>query len=250
MQLIRSHPWRVTPRQASEIQLELKKHLIPQGQWDGPGLIAAADASYSRRSGTAYAAVVVLRWPGLETVETSSALGEVAFPYVPGLLTFREGPVLIDAFVRLRCRPDVIIFDGQGIAHPRCMGLAAHMGVLLDTPTIGCAKSRLVGEHKPPGPVPGDWAALMLKGRVVGAVLRTRRRVKPVFVSPGHRLGLETSIRIVMNTCTGYRLPEPLRRAHLLVNTLRAGNARTGLNSAPKNADSGRQSHLKTNKNC
>ena len=222
MCFIRSHPWRVTPRQALEIQKELKKRLIPEGRWNGPGLIAGADASYSRGSMASYAAVVVMQWPGLETVETSSAQGEIAFPYIPGLLSFREGPVLIDAFSTLSFRPDVVIFDGQGIAHPRGMGLAAHMGVLLDIPSIGCAKSRLVGEHKPPGLAPGDWAALFAKGQVVGAVLRTRMGVKPVFVSSGHRLGLETSIRVVMDTCTGYRMPEPLRRAHHLVNNLRA----------------------------
>ncbi len=223
MQLIHSHPWRVTPRQASEIQLELKTHLIPHGQWNGPGLIAGADASYSRGSMILYAAVVVMKWPGLETVETSSVWGEVSFPYVPGLLSFREGPVLINAFCRLRCRPNVVIFDGQGIAHPRGIGLASHMGVLLDIPSIGCAKSRLVGEHEPAGEVPGNWAALIFKDQVVGAVVRTKKGVKPVFISPGHRLGLETSIRVVMNACAGYRLPEPLRRAHLLVNTVRAG---------------------------
>lgn len=222
MQSIRSHPWRVTTRKALEIQQELKKYLVPHGHWNGPGLIAGADASYSRKSMFVYAAVVVMQWPGLETVETSSAVGEVVFPYVPGLLTFREGPVLMDAFSQLQCLPGIVIFDGQGVAHPRGMGLAAHMGVLLDIPSIGCAKSRLVGEHSPPGVAPGDWSALYVKGQMVGAVLRTKRGVKPVFVSPGHRLGVETSIRVVMETCEGYRMPEPLRRAHQLVNSLRA----------------------------
>jgi deoxyribonuclease V len=218
----RSHPWRVTPLQAAEIQRELKNHLILKGQWKGPGLIAGADASYSRGSVAGYAAVVVMQWPGLNIVETSSARGEIDFPYVPGLLSFREGPVLMEAFSRLMCRPDVVIFDGQGIAHPRGMGLAAHMGVLLDIPSIGCAKSRLVGEHNPPGAAPGDRSDLIVKGLVVGAVLRTRKGVKPVFVSSGHRLGLETSIRVVLDTCAGYRIPEPVRQAHLKVNAMRA----------------------------
>jgi len=220
--IVRSHPWRVSPLQASRIQEELREHLILEGRYKGPGLIAGADASYSRGSKAGYAAIVVMQWPGLNTVETSSAKGEIEFPYVPGLLTFREGPVLMEAFARLRRRPDVVIFDGQGIAHPRNMGLATHMGVLLDIPSIGCAKSRLVGEHESPGPEPGDWTSLVVKGLAVGAVLRTRRRVNPVFVSSGHRLELEACIRVVLDTCAGYRMPEPVRQAHLLVNALRA----------------------------
>jgi deoxyribonuclease V len=162
----------------------------------------------------ARAAVVVLAFPSLEPVEESVVEQPCRFPYVPGLLAFREGPSILAAFRRLRARPDLLIFDGQGIAHPRRFGIAAHIGVLLDLPAIGCAKSRLTGTHGEPGPARGAWAPLVERGETIGAVLRTREGVKPVYVSVGHRLGLETALGLVLRCGGGCRLPEPTRRAH------------------------------------
>jgi deoxyribonuclease V len=162
----------------------------------------------------------------LETVEEAWVTRRAQFPYVPGLLTFREAPALLAAFKRLRTRWDAAMLDGQGRAHPRGMGLAAHIGLWLDAPTVGCAKSRLIGEvFQEPGPAPGDYSALMLDGRTVGASLRTRRGVKPVYVSAGHKSNLADSIRLVLACCAGYRIPEPTRRAHALVTRLRAAQA-------------------------
>jgi deoxyribonuclease V len=149
------------------------------------------------------------------------AADTVKFPYVPGLLSFREAPALTKAFRKIRRKPDVIIFDGQGIAHPRGMGLASHMGLILDCPSIGCAKTRLVGTHPLLPETRGSIVLLTDQGRVVGSAVRTRERVKPVFVSPGHAITLEESIRLVLNCCRGYKLPEPTRQAHIAVNQMR-----------------------------
>lgn len=184
--------------------------------------VAGADVAYDKRSDRFYAAVVVLRLPELEIIEQAHAVGWVKFPYIPGLLSFRESPVLLAAFAKVRSEPDVLMFDGQGIAHPRGLGLASHVGLLLDKPAIGCAKSRLVGEHGDVGQAVGDFMPLVFHGKRVGAVLRTRKGVKPVFVSPGHRMSLKAAMEIVRKTCRGFRIPEPTRQAHLLVNRLRA----------------------------
>jgi deoxyribonuclease V len=177
--------------------------------------------------------VVVLAWPSLEIVETATARGRSPFPYVPGLLSFREGPILMRAFRRLREPPDLVILDGQGTAHMRGFGIACHLGLLLDVPSIGCAKSRLVGEHEEPGVSPGDHVPLRHEGRRVGSVVRTRRGVKPVFVSPGHRIGHAAAVRWVVRTCRGYRLPEPTRQAHLAANRLRVADATRPARSRP-----------------
>jgi len=204
------------------LQHELRAELIRSPLCPrNPKLIAGADVSYGRGSNRLFAAVVVLRLPDLELVEEQCVSRPAGYPYVPGLLTFREAPPLLAAFARLKSRPDAAVFDGQGRAHPREMGLAAHIGLWLDLPTIGCAKSRLVGEAEEPGPEPGDFSDLRFKGRVVGAVLRTRRNVKPLYVSPGHKANLPDSIRLVLKCGAGYRLPEPTRRAHALVSRLR-----------------------------
>jgi deoxyribonuclease V len=150
-----------------------------------------------------------------------SAIETVSFPYIPGLLSFREGPALTKAFEKLVRIPDMIIFDGQGIAHPRGIGLASHMGLILDIPAIGCAKSLLVGHHEDVGEEPGAWEPLLYQERLVGAALRTKKKVKPVFVSQGYKIGLEQALDVVMHCCRGYRLPEPTRQAHLAVNKLR-----------------------------
>jgi deoxyribonuclease V len=138
----------------------------------------------------------------------------VSFPYVPGLLAFREGPIVLAALERLAERPDVLIFDAQGLAHPRRMGLATHLGILLDVPSVGCAKSRLCGKETEPGEEKGSWTPLLDRGEVIGAVVRTRSRVRPVYVSVGHRVDLETAVSLVLSCATKYRLPEPTRWAH------------------------------------
>jgi deoxyribonuclease V len=163
----------------------------------------------------------VLAYPSLEVIEKIFAAERSSFPYIPGLLSFREGPPLLKAFARLRRAPDLVIFDGQGIAHPRGVGLASHMGLFLDIPTIGCAKTRLCGTYDAVGEAVGTHAALRHDGRVIGAVLRTKERVKPVFVSPGHKIGLARAMEIVLSCGAGYKLPEPVRLAHLAVNRFR-----------------------------
>ncbi len=217
------HPWNVSCGEAVAIQRELVSRLI----LDDCRLplnvktIAGADISYARRSDLFFAVVLVFSYPGLELVEEASHTERVKFPYIPGLLSFREAPPLLEAFAKLKRPPDAAIFDGQGIAHPRGFGLASHMGLFLDIPTIGCAKKRLVGTHDEVGEDAGSYTDLLLGEKKVGAALRTKRRVKPVFVSQGHRVGIDESIGVVMNCCRGYRLPEPTRRAHLAVNRLR-----------------------------
>jgi len=173
----------------------------------------------------------VLRLPELEPVEEAWVARRTQYPYVPGLLTFREAPALLAAFRRLRSKWDAAIFDGQGRAHPRGMGLAAHIGLWLDAPTVGCAKSRLIGDAEEPGPEPGSHSPLMLDGRIIGATLRTRRGVKPVYVSAGQKSNLSDSIRLVMACCAGYRIPEPIRRAHALVTRLRSEDKGKGKQS-------------------
>ena len=217
------HRWDVTYSEAVAIQRNLCGKLVLRSRADraAPRLIAGADVSYGRGSDLFFAAVVLLTYPELETVEERHAVEKAPFPYIPGLLSFREGPALLKAFAGLERRPDLVIFDGQGIAHPRGFGLASHLGLFLDVPAIGCGKSRLVGCHGEVGNGRGDRVPLVFDGRTVGAVLRTRPGVKPVFVSPGHRVGLDDSVEAVLNCCCGCRLPEPVRKAHRAVNRLR-----------------------------
>ena len=157
----------------------------------------------------------------MDILEEKTITERAPFPYIPGLLSFREGPALLKIFENLRHIPDAVIFDGQGIAHPRGIGLASHMGLFLDIPTIGCAKTRLAGHHGEIGKDVGDYADLILDNQIVGAVLRTKKNVKPVFISPGHKSGTGKAVEVVLSCCRGYKLPEPTRRAHLLVNQLR-----------------------------
>lgn len=177
-------------------------------------LVAGCDAAYA--GGDVAAAVVVLRFPELDLVEEAVARAPVRFPYVPGLLSFREAPALLRAFARLRSRPDAILCDAHGRAHPRRFGLASHLGALLGVPSVGCAKSRLVGRHAAPGPVRGSRSPLRDGGEILGAVLRTRDHVRPVFVSVGHRVTLRDAVWLVLSCCRGFRIPEPLRLADQL----------------------------------
>jgi deoxyribonuclease V len=214
----------VTPRiaRAQALQARLRSRLRTSGGPRRVKLVAGADLAYLGDGSRAWAAVVLWSPADGAVVETVTVSGRPGFPYVPGYLSFREGPLLLRAFKRLQRVPDLVLFDGQGIAHPRGLGLAAHLGVLLDLPSVGCAKSRLVGEHDEPGPRRGDWAPLLLEGRRVGAVLRTRESVKPLWISPGHRMGIPQAVRWAL-ACCRTRVPEPIRLAEQAVNRLKAG---------------------------
>ncbi|TFG93364.1 MAG: deoxyribonuclease V [Syntrophobacterales bacterium] len=223
MKIEHLHGWNIGYDRAREIQNDLRPRIILHNEGIPRRIqtIAGTDISYSRGSKTFFAAVVVLDFTTMEIIEQASSSGIVDFPYIPGLLTFREGPILLEAFRKLSLPPDIIIFDGQGIAHPRGIGLASHMGLFLDTPSIGCGKTRLVGSYDETGNEPGNYSALAHNGEIMGAVLRTKRNVKPVFVSQGHKIGLKKAIEITLSSCRGYRLPEPTRKAHLAAGEIR-----------------------------
>ena len=199
-----------------------------------PHLVAGVDISYSANSDVGYAAVVVMRLPKLKIVEIQTAQGVIDYPYSPGFLAFREGPLSASVIRKLECQPDVIMFDGSGVAHPRRLGMASHLGILFDIPTIGCAKTSLVVTPEDPGPKRGDFTPLLLDNEVVGASLRTRPGVKPVFVSPGHRADLPSALDLVLATTTHYRLPEPIRYAHRHANILRAASAHSGVSPSDR----------------
>jgi deoxyribonuclease V len=215
MEIVRRHGWQVTTSQAIAIQKELAGEVVREGNVTTPHFIAGVDISVDRFTGTGKGAVVVLNYPDLEIVEVQVVTDRITFPYVPGLLSFREAPLILAAFEKITVKPDLILVDGQGIAHPRRMGIASHLGLFLKIPTIGCAKSRLCGEHETPSNEAGSYVELVDNGEVIGAVLRTRAGVKPVYVSIGHMIDLLSAIRWVGACCRGYRLPEPTRLAHL-----------------------------------
>jgi deoxyribonuclease V len=222
MRFAQTHPWNVSPAEARVIQSELAGQVdLSDGvSLDDIEIIAGIDNAYvkNQRETMACAAVVAMAFPALEVIETSVAWEQVVFPYVPGLLSFREGPAVLAACADLSAELDVILLDGQGFAHPRRFGLASHIGVLLDRPTIGCAKSRLIGQFAEPERVFGAHTPLVDRGEVVGAAVRTRPRHKPLFVSPGHKVSIETAVAIALACCRDGRfLPEPTRLAHEIV---------------------------------
>ena len=224
----RTHPWNVTLLEAVAIQKKLRAFVSLTWAHPFVSRVGGLDCSYARGSDEGYAAVVVMSWPQLEEIEVAWTKGAITFPYTPGLLTFREAPLLLHAWTKLHHYPDLIFVDGQGIAHPRSMGLATHLGLLLDIPTIGCAKNSLVGGDPLVGNMRGDSVSLYHQEREVGAVLRTRPGVKPLYISPGHRIDLKAALQWVMEACRGYRLPEPLRRAHNRANQFRSSRMREG----------------------
>jgi deoxyribonuclease V len=207
-----THPWDVAPAEAIEIQRQLRSRAIVKPLDRPPRAVAGVDVSVKAK--WARAAVVLVSYPDLIPFQAATAALPVSFPYVPGLLAFREGPVVLKALQRLTEQPDVLMFDAQGWAHPRRMGLATHLGILLDMPTVGCAKSRLCGRATEPEERKGSWTLLVDQDEVIGAVVRTRNRVRPVFVSVGHRVDLPSSIELVLRCAARYRLPEPTRWAH------------------------------------
>jgi deoxyribonuclease V len=207
-----SHGWDLSPRAAIALQKQLAQQVTREVSCETVETVAGIDMSI--RDDMGRAAVVVFSYPELEIINHSIATRKITSPYVPGLLSFREGPVVLDALENLATQPDLLVFDAQGIAHPRRLGLASHIGVLVDLPAIGCAKSRLCGQYEEPGPERGNYTFLTDHGETIGAVVRTRTNVKPVFVSVGHRIDLSTSIAYILNTGRGYRLPEPTRWAH------------------------------------
>lgn len=209
------HRWDLPPAEAERLQSELATRL--RLTWEGRAVTSVGGVDVSVRGALARCAIVVLRYPNLAPLVSAVAEVPLAFPYIPGLLSFREGPAVLAAWEKLSLLPDLLLFDGQGIAHPRHLGIAAQMGLWLERPTIGVAKSRLYGRHEMPGPQRGDCAPLFDEHdptQVIGMVVRTRPGVKPVYVSPGHLIDLPHAVEFVLACCAGYRLPEPTRLAH------------------------------------
>jgi deoxyribonuclease V len=215
MKVHKLHEWEVSVARAKEIQLSLAKKVVAESEGIDLQLVAGIDISSPNAQGVARGAVVVLCYPELSIVEVKVAEDKIAFPYIPGLLSFRESPLILAVCEKLDSTPDLILVDGQGIAHPRRLGLASHLGLFLDLPTIGCAKSILCGRHQPVGEEAGSHAELLDNGELIGAALRTKSGVRPIYVSVGHKIDLASALQWVINCCRGYRIPEPTRLAHL-----------------------------------
>lgn len=216
MKINQEYDWAKTAEEAIALQQSLKERVITTDCLGIVDFVAGVDVGFEDNGDTTRAAVAVLSFPELELKEQAIARRPTSFPYIPGLLSFREVPAVLDALEQLTITPDLLLCDGQGIAHPRRLGIASHIGLLVDLPTVGVAKSRLFGKH---GEVPdqkGSWVALLHKGETIGAVLRTRPNTKPLYISPGHRISLETSIEYVLACTPKYRLPETTRFAHKL----------------------------------
>lgn len=215
------HEWPRTRSEAIALQKRLRERvsLVPLARQIET--VAGADISFNKFSTEVFAGIVVLSLPTMRIVEEVGVRSEARFPYVPGLLSFRETPALLAAWARLQTEPDAVMLDGQGIAHPRRIGIASHFGLLVERPAFGCAKSVLVGRYEAPGPERGQWTPLVDRGEVIGAALRTKKGTQPVYVSPGHLIDLDGAIELALRCGGGYRIPEPTRLAHLLVNELR-----------------------------
>jgi deoxyribonuclease V len=245
VQVRQLHDWNLEPRAAIGLQQELRSSVIVEPLSGPITLVAGCDMSFDRGSDVGFAGIVVVSLPELEVVDQAGVVGTIEFPYIPGLLSFRELPLLLQAWQQLRTRPDALMVDGQGIAHPRHFGIACHFGLFVDLPTIGCAKSILVGSYDGLDDEPGAVAPLVHRGETIGTALRTKRKTAPVFVSLGHRSDLASAVSLTMK-CRApalprrgtmlaepgegppnarYRIPEPTRQAHLLVNAMRRGDA-------------------------
>jgi deoxyribonuclease V len=223
MQIRRLHRWDLNYQEAIALQKQMASLVSLEPLPRKPKIVAGVDVSYEKESELAFAAAVVLRLPDLVEIDSAAVEARCTFPYVPGLLSFREAPIIVQALRKIRYRPDVIMVDGQGIAHPRRFGIASHLGIVTELPTVGCAKSRLAGEYRSePADVVGGYATLRIDGAPVGTVLRTKPGTKPLFVSPGNMVSMEDAVNVVLRTLDKFRVPEPTRRAHLLVSKLRA----------------------------
>jgi deoxyribonuclease V len=212
------HDWPLTKHEAIKIQKNTRPRVNLHGDDMDPGLIAAVDTAYGFGGEYLYVAVAVLSFPNLEEVERGYYKDKVTFPYSPGLFYFREGPMIVEALSRLETDPDLIIVQGHGTAHPHLCGIACHIGVDFAKPSIGCARRLLVGDHLPVGEAKGSHQPIRLRGSEVGMAYRTKDSVKPLFISPGHLCDLQFAVKIVVQCLRGFRLPEPLRVAHLLAN--------------------------------
>ena len=220
MRIKKLHDWRLSYKKAIALQKRLAAKVRFTPVKKPLKIIAGLDCAFTRNTGKVIACVVVLRLPDFTLLETAYAVKKVHFPYIPGLLSFREAPTCLAAIRKLRTTPDAFLIDGQGIAHPRRLGIASHIGLFFNKPTIGCAKSRLIGTFEAPGSKKGEHSALRDNNEIIGAVLRTRTDVKPLFVSVGHKCTLEDAINVTLACTTRYRLPEPARLAHQLVTKL------------------------------
>jgi len=216
------HNWNLSPAKARQLQEKLRGRISLHPMQKKPQFVGGLDCSLDKRKGRIFAAAVVFSFPELELLETAAAELPLVFPYVPGLLSFREIPVCLEAVKKLQTPVDLWLIDGQGIAHPRRLGLASHLGLFLNTPTLGCAKSRLIGTYDEPKPEKGSFSWLYDKDEKIGAVVRTRTGVKPLFISPGHLCSFEDAIKYTLACTTKYRLPEPTRTAHQTVGKIKA----------------------------
>ncbi|HJQ69677.1 MAG TPA: deoxyribonuclease V [Blastocatellia bacterium] len=237
------HEWDLSPTEAIALQQKLRGEVRVEPLARKPRTVAGCDISFNKFSDTVYAGIVVLKLPELEIVDRATAITTVKFPYIPGLLSFRETPALLEAWQKLKTAPDVLMLDGQGIAHPRRFGIACHFGLIAGLPSVGCAKTVLVGKYDEPADEAGSYSLMTHKGEVVGAAVRTKDRVAPVYISVGHLIDLPGAIELALGCVKGYeaanaagtlfdakppskskyRIPEPTRQAHLLVNALRRG---------------------------
>ena len=215
------HKWDISPKKAVEIQHYLAKDIIKEGEYNNINYAAGCDISFNKGSDKAYAVVVVLHYPDMELVEVSEYTGKALMPYIPGLLTFREGPLLIEALRGLKTTPDIFIYDGQGYAHPRRMGIATHMGIITGKPSIGCAKSLLVGEFDKKEKLKGNVSSIYHKDEIIGYALYTKNKCNPVYVSIGNKVSLDFAKNFVLSCVKNYKHPEPVRLAHIYSNKLR-----------------------------
>lgn len=222
------HSWNLSPKAAVRLQRELRKRIITKDLFNKIRTVAGADVAFTKDKKFAIAGVVVFTYPSLQEVERVWVTVPLRFPYVPGLLTFREGPAIVAAFKKLKHPPDIILFDGQGVAHPRRIGLASHLGLVLGIPAIGCAKSRLCGNYREPGKKRGSRSLLRDEGEVIGMVLRTRDGIKPIYVSVGHGVSLTSAVRIVLHCHGGTRIPLPTRVADHFVGLLKGKLTKKG----------------------
>ncbi len=211
-----NHPWDLSAREARFLQAELATRIVLEDRIGSVQRVAGVDVGFEQKGSITRAAIAVLSFPELEVIDQSVVRQPTCFPYVPGLLSFRELPAVLVAWEALQTKPDLLLCDGQGIAHPRRLGIASHLGLWIDRPTIGVAKKRLVGTFEEPGIEKGYWTPLMDKEETIGAVLRSRTGVKPLYISPGHRISLPTALKFVQACLTRYRLPETTRQAHNL----------------------------------